>query len=513
MKIFRNGASLFEALVIPRPRRVGVWAATFVAFLSVSWIASMFLAGGPSVLNPGILLLPVIIAAFYFGPLPGIATALVLGLAIGPWMPASPGLPQPTSDWAIRLLSYVTVGGIVGLLSLKQFRKAQKTIDNQQAMLEATPEIIEQERLVALREMSSGVVHDINNALAPILGYSEMLLDPRESADPETVKRCGEAINTAAGNASAVVKRLRVFFRQDGPTGRLTPVDLSEVVEQSLSMTEARWKSQARAAGTRIDTRVDCPRGLTVIGDDAELRSVLTNLIFNAVDAMPDGGTLSFVGKRMQEHITLSAIDTGIGMSPDTLRRCIETRYTTKENGTGLGTSIAASIMRYHGGRMEVSSTEGEGSRIDLLFPVPAPEKLEGVREPGTVPALDPLRILVAEDDDLVRQMLEEVLCVQGHAVTSAGDGDLALKRFQDDPGRFDLAISDTAMPNMSGTELVSRMRRIRPEFPLIMLSGFDEAESGSNPSRKPGSPTIILTKPITLNELRKALWFASNQA
>lgn len=504
-----DAQSFIGASVIRQSPRTALLVATIAAVISVIWIAAIWLAGGLTHLNPGILLIPIVIAGFYFGPIVGIGTAIVIGLAIGPWTPSGMGIPQPMSDWVIRLLSYAAVGGVVGFLSLQQHRRSRQTIERQRTLLESTPDIIERERIKALQQMSRGVVHDFNNALAPILGFSEMLADPEFATEQEKIKRYAQAIKTAGTNAAAVVNRLREFYQQEGANAALMPVDLSLVVEQSLAMTEARWRSQARADNAEIEATVECPSGLTVMGNDAELRGVLTNLIFNAVDAMPQGGTLTFKASQGETGITLTVSDTGAGMSPEHLRKCTEAYFTTKETGTGLGMSLVNSIMKYHGGKLEITSRQGAGTQVTLHFPIPTPAKMESANSDPVAPQTPSLRILVAEDDLLVREMLEEVLRTDGHQVRSASEGTEAVSLFQSHTDRFDLVICDAAMPRLSGSEVAAGIRRIRPETPFILLSGFDAPTTKTELEKKPF--TVVLTKPVSLHEIRKALWQVSN--
>ena len=501
------GQWFLRTLFIKQSPRTTVSAAAVIVGVSVIWILLIVSAGGLANLNPGILLIPIVIAGFYFGPLAGIAAAATIGMAIGPWMPSGTEIPQPGADWTIRLFSYAAVGGIVGYLSLRQHNISRKTIRRQQKLLEKTPEIIERERIKALQQMSRGVVHDLNNTLAPILGFSELLQEPGVSGDVDKATRYAKAIKTAGVNASAVVKRLREFYQMEGSSAALMPVDLGRIVDESLAMTEARWRAQARADGAEIAISMDCPSGLVVLGNDAELRGVLTNLIFNAVDAMPEGGSLAFECERTDAAIKLKLSDTGKGMNPETLRRCKEVYFTTKAHGTGLGVPLVNSIMRYHGGKLDIVSELGEGTSVTLTFPVPQPEKIESAEPDSSLYETRPLRILVAEDDDLVREMLEEVLAADGHEVVAAREGDRAVSAFREDANRFDVVICDAAMPRLSGQRVAADIREIRPGMPFILLSGFDFKAKARDDGGE--AFTVLLTKPVTLNELRQALWQA----
>ncbi|MFP4674022.1 MAG: ATP-binding protein [Opitutales bacterium] len=476
-----------------------------IAGIAILGIVSLLLAGGTAHFNPGILLICVVLAGFYFGPLVGIATALVIGLAIGPWMPSSPGIPQPISDWLPRILTYIVTGGLIGALSLREYNRSQKIIRGQQQLLQATPEIMDHERIKALRQMAQGVVHDMNNALSPVLGFSELLLCGKASRDPKKVKHYAEAINTSAANGVETIKRLKDFYQQDSLSAPDTPINVLQLVKQSLAMTEARWKSQPRAADAEIAIEIDCPMDLMIMGNDAELRGVLTNLIFNAVDAMPEGGKLTFKTEKNDKQIILRVTDTGVGMDPDTLHRCFEPYFTTKENGTGMGLPLGNTIMSYCGGEIEISSAPGEGACVSLLFPIPETAPMQCPVQ--NLPAMDPLRILIAEDEPLIRKMYEEILTAWGHRITSAADGQAALDIFRKDSGQFDLMISDSAMPRLSGGKLIQEIRQLRQDIPAILLTGFDT--NANIPLTDGTARTVSLTKPVTHDELYHALWLS----
>ncbi len=491
--------------LIAQSFRVTVGVGALVLILSVVWITMLFLAGGVSQLNPGFLLIPIVIAAFYFGPLIGGCFALAVGYFIGPWMDGWLEIAQPFADWGIRAAVYGTVGVLVGILSARLHTQNQRKIEENRALLDATPELIGRERIKALRDMASGVVHDLNNALASIVGYTDLLLRSSGGREGDSVVRYAEAIKQSSESASTVVKRLRAFYDEEHAKPRLYTVNLRRIVEQSIAMTEARWRAQARTSDAEIHPRVNCPDDLVIIGNENELCGLFGNLIFNAVDAMPEGGTLAFEGKVEDDTVLIHVSDTGSGMSPELQSSCLKPYVTTKASGTGLGMSIAASIMRYHGGTISAQSEVGRGTRITLAFPVPAFEKVQALEEPESAPRISPFRILVADDDTLVREMLAEILVTDGHTVTVATDGRNGLQAFHKDPDGFDLLLVDLAMPRMSGYAMIREIKKSHPRTPLILLSGFDsirEADSGPHTG-----PIISLTKPVTIAELRRALY------
>ncbi|HYR59606.1 MAG TPA: PAS domain S-box protein, partial [Chthoniobacteraceae bacterium] len=213
-------------------------------------------------------------------------------------------------------------------------------------------QVIQQERLRALGQMASGIAHDFNNALVPILGFSELLLlSPAVLADRQKTAKYLETIQTAAKDAASVVSRLREFYRPNKEDREFAPVSLKRLVEQSITLTKPKWKDQAQASGATVGIALDLEPVPPIAGEESALREVLTNLIFNAVDAMPDGGTITLRTRRVGDFATLEISDTGTGMSEETRARCLEPFYSTKgERGTGLGLSMVFGIVQRHSG-------------------------------------------------------------------------------------------------------------------------------------------------------------------
>jgi signal transduction histidine kinase len=241
------------------------------------------------------------------------------------------------------------------------------------AELRATQEeITRQERLRALGQMASGIAHDFNNTLSLILGYTQMLLagsiDPQ---DRQKVTRALQVIDMAARDAARGVGRLREFYRPREKGEAFLPVNLNEVVGQTTSLTQPRWMTQAQADGLAIHVETALGDIPPVLGNEAALREMLTNLIFNAVDAMPEGGTITIRTRAEGERVLLEVSDTGTGMTEETRQRCLDPFFTTKgERGTGLGLAMVDGITRRHEGTIEVKSELGCGTSVTVRLPV-----------------------------------------------------------------------------------------------------------------------------------------------
>ena len=232
---------------------------------------------------------------------------------------------------------------------------------------------MQQERLRALGEMASGIAHDFSNAMTAVVGFSDMMLmSPGELDDKVKVARRLELIRMAGRDAADLVRRLREFSRPKDESEVLGTVDINEAIRSAVALSEPRWKAQAQAAGGPVQLRTDFHEVPSVDGHVSELRDVLMNLIFNAVDAMPQGGTLSVAteheGPRNMVLVTVQ--DTGVGMLPAVRQRCLEPFFTTKgERGTGLGLAMTYGIIQRHGGTIDIESQPGDGTTFRIRLP------------------------------------------------------------------------------------------------------------------------------------------------
>jgi signal transduction histidine kinase len=361
---------------------------------------------------------------------------------------------------------------------------------------ESQQRIIQSERLHALGEMAGGVAHDFNNILAVVVGRAQLLQRQVEAPD---LRRQLAVIEQVAQGGAQTVRRIQEFARMRR-TRPWQQVDVAEVVREVVEAARPRWSDQAQARGVRYAMRLDLVPVPPVVGDPAELRETFLNLLFNALDAMPQGGTVAFSTGVDRDHVVCVVADTGVGMSEEVRRRCFEPFFTTKaEHGTGLGLSIAYGIVTRHGGRIEASSRPGEGSRFVVSLPVggavaePAPEP--------PPPRLDrAARILVVEDEPAVRDVLVDVLAGQGHAVVACGDATSALS--QVDVQAFDIALVDLSMPGASGWEVARGLRAARPEVPIALVTGWgDQIDFGEARTR---GVDYVLAKPFDVDEMAR---------
>lgn len=380
--------------------------------------------------------------------------------------------------------------------------------------------IMQQERLRALGQMSSGIAHDINNAISPISLYTETLLENEQGLSDNARKYLG-IIQQATEDVSLTVARMREFYRKREPQINLVEVDLNKLILQVLDLTRAKWSNIPQEKGIVIKTKTDLLDDLpAIMGIESELREALTNLVFNAVDAMPDGGTLTIRTRvfekpfdpkisRSGKFITAEIMDTGIGMSEETKNKCLEPFYTTKgERGTGLGLAMVYGVIKRHNADIEIESEVGKGAIVKLLFDTPT---AKGART-DTAGKVNMLagrkKILIIDDDPLLVRSLSDTLQSDGHLVITANGGEEGIKTFRSiQPGneKFDIVITDLGMPYTDGRKVAQLVKELSSETPVVLLTGWGQriVEEGEIP------PFVdrVLSKPPKLRDLREVIF------
>jgi signal transduction histidine kinase len=375
--------------------------------------------------------------------------------------------------------------------------------DALEKLRETQEHVIQRERLHALGRMASGIAHDFNNALAPILGFSELLLRQHETMnDPGRARGYIEMIHTAAEDSAKIVARLREFYRYRAENELFTPVLLNDLIQQVISLTQPRWKDQAQANGVQVTIKTDLQNIPTISGIESELREMLFNIVFNSIDAIPGSGSITFRTSVRDGMALLEIADTGTGMTEDVRSRCLEPFFSTKDkHGTGLGLGIVYGIIRRHGGSIDIKSAPGEGTTVSITLPFYKEERAPAAPPPA--PAADqPRRILVVEDEPLVREVIEVYLREDKHIVQTACNGREGLEKYR--AGTFDLVLTDRAMPEVNGDVLAAEIKKINPRQPIVLLTGFGDLMSGSG--EKPQGVDLVVGKPFTLNSLRDAI-------
>jgi signal transduction histidine kinase/CheY-like chemotaxis protein len=368
--------------------------------------------------------------------------------------------------------------------------------------------VMRQEKLRVLGQMASGIAHDINNALSPAALYVESLLE-RESAQGEA-RDYLVIIQRAIEGVAQTVARMKEFYSQRDSSDDRTPISLNHIAAQVIDLTRARWEAMSQESGVVIQVQTDLAPDLpTVAGSESEIRDALTNLILNAVDAMPQGGLMS-VRTRTPEpnRVVLEVADTGIGMDEATRSRCLELFFTTKgTRGTGLGLAMVYGTVERHDGELQIESQPGLGTTVRLILPAnTAASATPGKDNPQSV-RQQPLRILVIDDDPLVLESLLKILERDGHVVATADGGERGIAAFsaaeqRDQP--FELVITDLGMPEIDGRAVAAAIKSIRNATPIILLTGWGHRLLAQR--EVPPHVDRVLAKPPKLASLRTTI-------
>jgi CheY-like chemotaxis protein/anti-sigma regulatory factor (Ser/Thr protein kinase) len=293
-------------------------------------------------------------------------------------------------------------------------------------------------------------------------------------------------------------------------------------VQQVIDLTRARWSDQPQRRGIMIELNAALAPDLPdILGAENEIRDALTNLIFNAVDAMPEGGVIKVrttlssdpaAGGNPAQHLLLEVADTGTGMDEETRRRCLEPFFTTKgERGTGLGLGMVYGMAQRHGAALQIDSTPGAGTTMRLLFPVVSTASSASVTarvRALRVPARS-LRILLVDDNPVLTESLRMTLEQEGHRATAAGGGQAGIDAFRSawqTAEAFDVVITDLGMPFVDGRQVAESVRATSPHTPIILLTGWGPGQLPHSDSEPMPQVDRVLGKPPRMSELRTAL-------
>ena len=397
------------------------------------------------------------------------------------------------------------LGGIIKRKRIEEYLldKNHCLEDMREELRQTRKQVVEQERLREVGQMTGGIAHDLNNVLQPVLGYSDLLLMHPETLDNKarTLDHL-KSIRTAAEDATNVIHRLGVSSRVPGNNDASKPVDLNKSVREAILFTKPKWIGQAQEGGSDIRFETDLQTVPFVEWNVTELRELLTNLIFNAVDAMPDGGTITIGTSYEDKHVVVRISDTGTGMSEDVRRRCMDPFFSTKgEQGTGMGLWMARGIVERANGGISVESTLGKGTTVVVRL---KPQRKGSKRSApdGKERPLHSLRVFLVDDDPEVRNLVSEYLTGDGHEVDTAANGQEGIEKFHAD--RFDVVITDQAMPKMNGSQFATAIKKTAPDKPIILLTGFGNPTEAQD--KHPDNMSCVLTKPVAIAQLRRAL-------
>jgi signal transduction histidine kinase/CheY-like chemotaxis protein len=365
----------------------------------------------------------------------------------------------------------------------------------------AQEQLVQSEKVRALGEMAGGIAHDFNNILAIVLGKTQLMLERYTDA---ALREDLGIIEEAAWRAAETVRRLQGFASLRAEEGR-SPLDLNALVMDAVALMRPRWKDEAEARGIRVEVTTDLGDIPSVFGNPADLRELVTNLIVNALDAMPEGGRLTFTTSRVNDAVEIVVADTGVGMPEDVRRRAFDPFFTTRSpERAGLGLSVVHGVVARHKGVVEVQSEEGRGTTFRVKLPIPSQDFEPLAVAPSTPAAGAPQRaaVLVIEDEEHLRTMLVQILTSVGHSVEAASDGLSGLARFQ--KGRFDVVFTDLSMPELSGLEVAQAIKKMNPAVPVILLTGWGDQ---IDPLRvRDSGVDLMVAKPFRVERVLSAL-------
>lgn len=437
------------------------------------------------------------------------AEARIFGLlVVGRGRPAS--FTSGECEFLTQLSDTVAVASFQAELHSALERAYHELRETQQSALE-------RDRLRALGEMASGIAHDINNSISPAALHLESMLEKDEAMGGKVRERL-EIVQRAVQDAAHTVSRMQELYRHRDAS-QLGLIQLNPLVEQVLELTRSKWRDVPQERGHVVDVRTTLAADLPAIrGSESEIREALTNLVLNAVDAMPQGGRLELrtrafsepvdpakgLGKR--KLVALEVQDSGIGMDEETQRRCFEPFFTTKgERGSGLGLPMVFGVAERHSAVVEIQSAVGQGTTVRMVFPAlvgrSAPRPKDEVKIPQR------LRILVVDDDPTLLETLVEVFLADGHEVSSASSGTAGIAAFKEalnGPEPYELVVTDLGMPQIDGRQVAAAVKEISPATPVILLTGWGHRMISEG--ELPPNFDFVLSKPPRLKELRQAL-------
>jgi signal transduction histidine kinase/ActR/RegA family two-component response regulator len=378
--------------------------------------------------------------------------------------------------------------------------------------------VMQQERLKALGQMASGIAHDVNNALSPVVGFADLLVRTERGLSPSAIKYL-QHIQTSGQDIAHIVARLREFYRRRDEREALFPLHLNRIADQVIDMMRPLWRDIPQRSGVVVELETQFDAGLPELaGIESEVREALTNLILNAVDAIPNGGKIIVrtrvlgwavkgEGERSPTHAVLEVSDSGVGMDEQTRKRCLDPFFSTKgKRGTGLGLAMVYGVVQRHEGTIEIESAPGQGTTVRLIFPIR--EALPGdTAEPGPDAARTPLRILCIDDEPLLRELLHDTLAGDGHRVQIADGGQAGVDAFRAAHRRgppFDVVVTDLGMPHLDGCQVAKAVKAESPGTPVILLTGWGSFMKADGDL--PAEVDAVLSKPPQAKELREAL-------
>jgi signal transduction histidine kinase/ActR/RegA family two-component response regulator len=366
--------------------------------------------------------------------------------------------------------------------------------------------LLQSEKLKSLEELAGGVAHNFNNILAAILGRAQLLMmniktppgiQERRSTALD-LKKSLEIIEEAALDGANTVRRIQDFSRKKDDERSLMPVNMNDIIEQSLKFTQGKWKDEAESKDIKITIKQKSTTLPAIAGNASELIELFANLINNAIDAMPQGGSIAINSFAKNKQVTVTVGDTGIGI-PQTVRdRIFDPFFTTKGvQSTGLGLSASYGIVKSHGGTISVESKKGKGTTFTIKLPI----SKQAVAEQKIKPLLKrhrKVRILVIDDEKDIRELIADILTMNRFEVEVASNGREGISLFK--KKKFDLVFTDLGMPGMSGWQVAKEIKKINDKIPVALITGWQIKAEGAELKAK--GVDLIINKPFKVEQV-----------
>jgi PAS domain S-box-containing protein len=385
---------------------------------------------------------------------------------------------------------------------------AQKTAQIAKEHLEA--QLRQSQKMEAIGTLAGGIAHDFNNILGAILGYGELAV---QHCTQSEMRRYLDNIMHATERAKLLVERILGFSRSG--LGDRVPVNVEAVVTEALELLRA-----SLPAGVRLQSHIDAGNA-AVIGDATYLHQVAMNLCTNAIQAMELGGVLSVVLERAEvtdpvnisrgsltpgPYVRLMISDTGTGISAAVLERMFDPFFTTKDvgEGTGLGLSLVDGIVTDLGGAIDVTTIVGVGTRFEIWLPVAGESAVLAIEASASLPQGGGETVMIVDDERPLVALAEEIIANLGYEPVGFDSSSAALEAFRAAPDRFDLVLTDESMPDMLGTELAQAIRRLRPNIPIILMTGYGGTQLADRAADVGLSE--VLRKPLHRRDLAESL-------
>jgi PAS domain S-box-containing protein len=400
----------------------------------------------------------------------------------------SSGQTYPADVFLNRLID--DTGKVMGHLLVIDDMTEKKTIADQ---------LLRAEKLKALGTMAGGVAHDFNNLLSTILGNTQLLL---LKIDDEENRRRLKNIEMAVHDGAHTVRRLQGFTRLDAHTTQPSVVDVRQIIDDVVELTRPRWKNALEKTAHSIQLSKQLEDQCLVAMHASDLREILTNLIFNAVEAMPEGGVLTLKTHRQDQAVLIEVGDTGVGMSEEVQTKVFDPFYTTKGiSNSGLGLSVSYSLANRYGGDLRVTSKRGKGSVFTIQLPAADPQT-QKPEHPETVSNKSSRKLLVIDDEIDVLNLFRDMLQVAGHQVIAAHDGRQALELIE--KCDFDLVFTDLGMPDINGWDIAKKVKQCKQHIPVILVTGWGAQFEGQDLSSQ--GIAMVISKPLGYEKLLAAI-------